>query len=76
MKAAPEKGPVFNGQVFDDHVHMMEVMGGSFVSALADCFYRADSQNKARLVAAFPEYFGRYKKMFEDYRAAQGKEPA
>lgn len=39
-------------QKFDDHYHLMEVQGGSFVKALVATYYRADAKNKARLLAA------------------------
>jgi hypothetical protein len=38
----------------------MIVYGGSFVSALGKLFRLADSDNEARLKAAFPEYWQRY----------------
>ncbi len=34
--------------------------GGSFVQALGDCWLKADTDNRARLEAAFPELFDRY----------------
>jgi hypothetical protein len=43
-------------------VDTMAKMGGSFVKALADCWRRGDGHNKAKLKAAFPEYW-------RDYRA-------
>ena len=39
----------------------MRVYGGSFVVALAECFIHADSNNLARLYAAFPEYVEEYR---------------
>lgn len=56
---------------FDDSIDMMAKLGGSFVQALADCYYRADGHNKARLVAAFPEYFARYASMYADWLEAK-----
>ena len=50
---------------------MMERLGGSFVRSLASCYYAADSTNKARLLAAFPDYFGKYREQFEQWRRAQ-----
>jgi hypothetical protein len=35
----------------------MEMYGGSFTAGLGRLFYRADSQNAARLVRAFPHEF-------------------
>ena len=49
---------------YDNALHMMEVLGGSFVKALADLYYMADSTNKPRVRAAFPEYFERYEAMY------------
>ncbi len=44
----------------DDFLHAaweMEATGGSFAANLARTYYVADSSNKARLRAAFPDYF-------------------
>jgi len=44
----------------DDFLHAaweMEATGGSFSANLARTYYAADSSNKARLKAAFPDYF-------------------
>ena len=54
---------------FDSPIHMMEVLGGSFVQALAECYLRADASNQERLLKAFPEYFGRYEKLFAEHQA-------
>jgi hypothetical protein len=50
---------------------MMEIFGGGFVKALVDLWYRADSTNKQRLRAAFPEYFERYELMFKRHKESQ-----
>lgn len=42
---------------------LMQRMGGSFASAIADAFFVADSYNTQRLLLAFPELFTRYKQM-------------
>ena len=42
-------------------VEKMEKYGGSFVKALAECFYRADRHNIDRLKLAFPDYWEEYK---------------
>lgn len=55
---------------FDNALHIMEVQGGSFVKSLAACYYAADSSNKAKLRAAFADYFGQYEKRFQQHRAA------
>lgn len=44
-------------------VETMEKYGGSFVKALAQCFYRADRNNINKLKEAFPEYWGQYEEM-------------
>ena len=38
----------------------MSKWGGGFVKQLAQCFYRADHCNFAKLKAAFPEYWETY----------------
>lgn len=55
---------------YDDHIHMMERIGGSFVRSLAACYYAADGANKQRLLEAFPDYFERYRVQFEQWRKA------
>lgn len=59
---------------FDSALHMMEVIGGSFVRALADCYLHADAHNAKRLRDAFPEYFDRYERMFQEHQAAREAE--
>lgn len=41
-------------------LHAMELIGGSFVKALANCYYMADPANKRKLADTFAEYFERY----------------
>jgi hypothetical protein len=41
-------------------IETMERLGGSFVRALAECWLRADPANRARLEAAFADYFNQY----------------
>ena len=41
----------------------MEKYGGSFVKALAQCFFRADSNNLLKLKTAFSDYWNQYEKM-------------
>lgn len=53
---------------YDDALHMMESLGGSFVKSLANCYCCADRGNKKRLLAAFPEVFERYEKQFADWK--------
>lgn len=47
--------------------HMMDAMGGGFAAAIAEAFFRADSDNKQRIVSAFPELFERYAPTEKDY---------
>lgn len=44
-------------------IDAMEHIGGSFVRALAEAVVRADEDNRARLVRAFPEVFQRYEQI-------------
>ncbi len=44
-------------------VDAMHRHGGSFVKALAECFYRADMVNVIKLKEAFPEYWKQYEEM-------------
>lgn len=56
---------------YDDGLHMMERIGGSFVRSLAACYYAADSENKQRLWVAFREYFERYDRQYREWRERQ-----
>ena len=58
---------------YDTPVHMMQAMGGSFVSHLAECWFCADSMNRHRLENAFPEIFARYEKMFNEQQPLRQK---
>lgn len=60
------------GSHYDNAEHMMEVLGGSFVKALINLWYSADSSNKPRVRAAFPEYFERYENTFNEWKANNG----
>lgn len=51
-------------QIYDNALHLMEVQGGSFVKALAHCYYMADSTNKTKLRQTFAEYFDSYEARF------------
>jgi len=55
---------------YDNPEHMMEAIGGGFVKALVELWYRADSKNKPRVRAAFPEYFEKYEIMFNKLNRA------
>lgn len=58
-----------NRQHFDNALHMMEEYGGSFVKALAHCYYMADATNKAKLREAFANYFDDYEAQFKRWQA-------
>lgn len=52
----------------DDITDAMITYGGSFVVALGWAFRRADIVNRARLKAAFPEYWAEYRELAERKR--------
>ena len=41
---------------------LMQKRGGGFASALGLAYHRADSGNQARILAAFPELFARFRR--------------
>lgn len=51
---------------YDNALHMMEKIGGSFIRSLAECYYRADAGNRERLRQAFAHEFERYEQMFRE----------
>lgn len=55
---------------YDNALHMMELQGGSFVKALAHCYYMADANNRMKLRVTFADYFDNYEARFKAYRAA------
>lgn len=52
-------------------VQLMDRMGGGFASALAVAYYRADSDNRARILAAWPDLFEKYRRMAREMHADQ-----
>jgi len=52
---------------YDDSIHMMEKIGGSFAKAIAHAYYCADSGNRATLVAAFKPLFDKYETQFQQH---------
>lgn len=54
---------------YENSLHMMEAQGGSFVRALAQCYYAADPVNREKLRAAFADYFANYEARFQAHRA-------
>lgn len=52
---------------YDDALHMMERLGGSFVRSLADCYYRADPPNRVKLRSTFAEYFDKYERQYAEW---------
>lgn len=57
---------------YDDALHLMEALGGSFVKSLAACYYAADSTNKIRLRVAFADIFVKYERQFKESK--EGRE--
>lgn len=51
-------------KIYDNALHVMEVQGGSFVKALANCYYAADPANRSKLREAFSDYFEEYERRF------------
>ena len=47
----------WNNQENYDRLHTDRKMGGSFNAAIIEAFFKADNNNKPRLVEAFPEIF-------------------
>lgn len=47
-------------------VEKMQVYGGGFVKALAECFRCADNVNFRKLREAFPEYWENYEAMVSE----------
>jgi len=53
-------------QVSDHDVALaMRSMGGSFATRLAECWLFADDQNRARITAAFPDFWQQYRELAE-----------
>ena len=50
---------------------IMEKMGGGFAAALALAYYRADADNQARILGAFPDLFEKYRRIAEELREMQ-----
>ena len=44
----------------------MESMGGGFAAALALAYFRADGDNQARILGAFPDLFEKYRRIAEE----------
>lgn len=44
----------------------MEKIGGNFAAALAVAYFNADSDNKARILGAFPDLFKKYRRIAEE----------
>ena len=53
----------------------MMLRGGSFVQALGKAWYCADARNRARLIAAFPDYVAEYRELAR-LKRAQGTSEA
>ena len=61
---------------YDDALHLMESIGGSFVRSLAACYYATDPTNKAKLREAFGNYFAQYERELQQIRAIAKAEGA
>jgi hypothetical protein len=59
---------------YDNAIHMMEKLGGSFVRSLAICYHYADPTNKVTLRTAFESYFEVYDFRFKAWQRDQAKE--
>lgn len=57
-------------QVADENraAELMRQIGGNFAQHLARAFQAADSDNRARILAAWPDLFERYHRMVVDRR--------
>lgn len=60
-------------QIYDNALHMMEILGGSFVKSLAHCYYMADEANRAILKEAFKPYFYEYEVNFGRWKLNRPK---
>tara|TARA_R110000744_G_scaffold323914_1_gene429779 strand:- start:279 stop:425 length:147 start_codon:yes stop_codon:yes gene_type:complete len=47
--------------ITNDTLEKMQRRGGGFAKAIAAAYYVADSQNRAKLEAAFADLFAQYK---------------
>lgn len=54
---------------YDNALHMMEKIGGPFIRSLAERYYRADENNRARLRQAFAREFERYERLYQEHKA-------
>jgi hypothetical protein len=60
----PEERAIWNHRA----AQTMENMGGSFAAALALAYYRADGNNQARILGAFPDLFEKYRRIAVELR--------
>ena len=58
---------------YDNALHMMEKIGGSFIRSLAKCYYRADENNRALLRQAFSHEFEKYERMHQEQEQEQAR---
>lgn len=54
-------------------VQVMERMGGGFASALAVAYYRADGDNRARILATWPDLFEKYRRIARELQPDQAE---
>lgn len=61
-------------RAYDNSIHMMDVLGGSFIKALANLYYVSDSENRVKLRQTFSTYFEDYRKRFNDLKLQNAKD--
>jgi hypothetical protein len=66
-KAPETKEPTMSFPHYDDALHMMTQIGGSFAKAIANAYYVADSGNRRTLVAAFKPLFDKYETAYQQH---------
>ena len=54
-----------------DTAFVMSRRGGTFVRQLGVLYQVADEDNQRRLLAAFPEYFEKYRRLAEQFAVAE-----
>ena len=52
---------------YDDALHMMTQIGGSFAKAIANAYYVADSGNRRILRTAFADLFEKYETQYQQH---------
>lgn len=52
---------------YENPIDLMHRTGGSFAQSIAQAYFHADSSNRLRLHAAFPELFAKYEQQFNQW---------